>query len=160
MNALPPPPNGCRDICGDCAVLRSPLLSFLSSTRFVAQLKEEPFPQDPTSNRSDIVPTFTGYSPSGNVTAETVRMCHTAPTPPLALPPVFWAVAAHSSIVSHRFTPTLAPMKTLPSSRFVGCRERRQKVAAAAAAAVVVVVEEGGGGGGRRRRKKKKNGCG
>jgi hypothetical protein len=31
-------------------------------------------PQDPTSNRSDIVPTFVGYSPSGNVTAETVRV--------------------------------------------------------------------------------------
>jgi hypothetical protein len=31
-------------------------------------------PEDPTSNRSDIVPTFVGYSPSGNVTAETVRV--------------------------------------------------------------------------------------
>lgn len=40
--------------------------------RFVATLKEEPVPQDPTSDRSDIVPTFVGYSPSGNVTSETV----------------------------------------------------------------------------------------
>jgi N-acetylated-alpha-linked acidic dipeptidase len=41
-------------------------------SRFVAKLLEDPVPQDPTSNRSDIVPTFVGYSPSGNVTAETV----------------------------------------------------------------------------------------
>jgi N-acetylated-alpha-linked acidic dipeptidase len=38
----------------------------------VATLKEDPVPQDPTSDRPDIVPTFVGYSPSGNVTAETV----------------------------------------------------------------------------------------
>lgn len=40
--------------------------------RFVASLKEEPVSGDPTSNRSDIVPTFVGYAPAGNVTAETI----------------------------------------------------------------------------------------
>jgi N-acetylated-alpha-linked acidic dipeptidase len=47
-------------------------VEIVEGERFVASLKEDPVPEDPSSNRSDIVPTFVGYSPSGNVTAETV----------------------------------------------------------------------------------------
>jgi len=39
---------------------------------FTATLKEPAYPLDPTSNDTSAVPTFNGYSPSGNVTAEVV----------------------------------------------------------------------------------------
>lgn len=35
-------------------------------------LEEQPVSRDPTSNNSRIVPTFNGYAPTGNVTAEVV----------------------------------------------------------------------------------------
>ena len=59
-----------------CFFFLSYTLTFLpySNTDWVAASLTEPaVPQDPTSNITDMTPTYAAYSASGNVTAQVVR---------------------------------------------------------------------------------------
>eukprot|EP01118_Nematostelium_gracile_P010270 TRINITY_DN3521_c0_g1_i2.p1 TRINITY_DN3521_c0_g1~~TRINITY_DN3521_c0_g1_i2.p1 ORF type:complete len:721 (-),score=152.80 TRINITY_DN3521_c0_g1_i2:96-2045(-) len=47
-------------------------VKLISPSTYDAVMQEPPYPQDKTSNDTDAVMTFLGYSPSGNVTAEVV----------------------------------------------------------------------------------------